>query len=56
MDYTTIEIKHGQTGVCMFLHWLLRQVFGANLFFLRLPGLEPGSNDQNLWIVLGVVA
>ncbi len=43
VDYTTIEINHGQTGVYMFLDWLLMQVFGANLFFLRLPSLVAGG-------------
>jgi hypothetical protein len=34
VDYTTIEINHGQTGVYMFLDWALMQVFGVDLFFL----------------------
>ncbi len=43
VDYTTIEINHGQTGVYMFLDWALMQAFGANLFFLRLPSLVAGT-------------
>ena len=39
IDYTTIEINHGQTGTYMFLDWILMQVFGANAFALRLPSL-----------------
>ena len=43
VDYSTIEINHGQTGVYMFLDWALMQAFGANLFFLRVPSLLAGA-------------
>lgn len=43
VDFTTIEINHGQTGVYMLFDWLLMQAFGANLFFLRLPSLITGA-------------
>jgi hypothetical protein len=39
IDYTTIEVNHGQTGVYMLLDWLLMQVFGASSIGLRLPSL-----------------
>jgi len=43
IDYTSIEINHGQTGVYMLVDWALMQVFGANLFFLRLPSFIAGT-------------
>lgn len=39
IDYTTIEISHGQTGIYMLLDWVLLKLFGANLFVLRLPSI-----------------
>lgn len=39
IDYTTIEVNHGQTGVYMLLDWVLLQIFGANAIALRLPSL-----------------
>ncbi|MEI8241203.1 MAG: hypothetical protein WCI22_17460, partial [Actinomycetota bacterium] len=30
VDYTTIEVNHGQTGVYMLLDFALLKVFGAN--------------------------
>ena len=39
IDYTTIEVNHGQTGVYMLLDWALLQVFGASAVALRLPSL-----------------
>ena len=39
VDYTTIEVNHGQTGVYMLLDWLLLQAFGASAVALRLPSL-----------------
>ena len=39
VDYTTIEINHGQTGSYLVADWILLQVFGANAFALRLPSL-----------------
>mgnify|MGYP000748145589 CR=1 FL=1 len=39
VDYTTIEINHGQTGVYILLDWLLLQIFGASAVALRLPSL-----------------
>jgi len=39
VDYTTIEVNHGQTGVYMLLDWVLLQVFGASAIALRLPSL-----------------
>ena len=39
IDYTTIEVNHGQTGVYMLLDWVLLQIFGANALVLRLPSL-----------------
>lgn len=43
VDYTSIEINHGQTGVYMLIDWVLMQIFGANLFFLRSPSLVAGA-------------
>ena len=39
IDYTTIEVNHGQTGVYMLLDWALLQLFGASAIALRLPSL-----------------
>ena len=39
IDYTTIEVNHGQTGVYMLLDWALLQIFGASAIALRLPSL-----------------
>lgn len=39
IDYTTIEINHGQTGIYMLADWALLQAFGANAVALRLPSL-----------------
>lgn len=39
IDYTTIEVGHGQTGVYILLDWFLMQVFGAQAWALRLPSL-----------------
>jgi len=39
IDYTTIEINHGQTGVYMLADWGLLQVFGANALALRFPSI-----------------
>lgn len=39
IDYTTIEINHGQTGIYMLVDWLLLQMFGASAVALRLPSL-----------------
>ena len=37
IDYTTIEVGHGQTGAYILLDWFLMQVFGAQAWALRLP-------------------
>lgn len=42
IDYTTIELNHGQTGVYILTDWFLLQVFGASAFALRLPSLLAG--------------
>ncbi|MDC3376947.1 glycosyltransferase family 39 protein [Candidatus Nanopelagicales bacterium] len=39
VDYTTIEINHGQTGVYILLDWLFLQIFGASAVALRFPSL-----------------
>ena len=39
IDYTTIHVNHGQTGVYFVLDWILLQVFGASAIFLRAPSL-----------------
>ena len=39
VDYTTIEINHGQTGVYILLDWLFLQIFGASAVALRVPSL-----------------
>ncbi len=39
IDYTTIELNHGQTGVYMLADWALLQTFGASAIALRLPSL-----------------
>jgi len=39
IDYTTIELNHGQTGVYFVADWMLLQIAGANSFVLRLPSL-----------------
>ncbi len=43
IDYTTIEVNHGQTGVYMLLDWALLQVFGASSIALRLPSLASAA-------------
>ncbi len=43
IDYTTIEVNHGQTGIYMLLDWFLLQVFGASAIALRLPSLLSGA-------------
>lgn len=40
---TTTEINHGQTGVYMFIDWILLRVLGANSVALRLPSLVAGG-------------
>lgn len=39
IDYTTIEVGFGQTGVYIFFDWALMQLFGASSVALRLPSL-----------------
>jgi len=39
IDYTSIELNHGQTGTYLLTDWALMQIFGANTFTLRLPSL-----------------
>jgi len=39
IDYTTIEVNHGQTGVYLLLDWVLLQIFGASAIALRAPSL-----------------
>ena len=39
IDYTTIELNHGQTGIYMLADWALLQIFGASAIALRLPSL-----------------
>lgn len=39
IDYTTIELNHGQTGTYILIDWILLQVFGASSWALRLPSL-----------------
>jgi hypothetical protein len=43
VDYSTIEVGHGQTGVYLLLDWWLMQGFGANSVALRLPSLIAGA-------------
>ena len=53
IDYTTIEINHGQTGAYLLADWLLLQAFGANAFALRLPSLI--SAALMLWAALYIL-
>ena len=39
IDYTTIEINHGQTGTYILIDWVLLQIVGASSWALRLPSL-----------------
>ena len=39
IDYTTMHVNHGQTGVYFLLDWLLMQVAGASALALRLPSI-----------------
>ncbi len=42
IDFTTVEVNHGQTGVYMLVDYFLMQAFGANSVALRLPSLVSG--------------
>lgn len=39
IDYTTIHVNHGQTGVYFLADWALLRTFGANAIALRAPSL-----------------
>lgn len=39
IDYTTIHVNHGQTGIYFLADWALLQVFGASAVALRAPSL-----------------
>ena len=42
IDYTTMHVNHGQTGVYFLLDWILLQITGASATALRLPSLVSG--------------
>ena len=39
IDYSTIHVNHGQTGIYFLIDWLLLQIFGASAMALRLPSI-----------------